>query len=168
MNMPLRDDYQTVPVLLIDPDAQSRGLVRDQLAYGSMIGRFRVFEVASAAEAMMCLTTNAAMFCDALARPGIIVTEIALPEHEEAGWTLLRQIRCDTQTSHLCTVCLTTRSDATSKFRGIQEADDYVVKPTDSQDFPRRLLLLVRSRQIPSKLQDGTTTITQTRIITSF
>ena len=58
--MPLHDDYQTVPVLLVDPDAQSRSLVRDQLAYGPMIGRFRVFEAASVAEALMCLATNAA------------------------------------------------------------------------------------------------------------
>jgi CheY-like chemotaxis protein len=151
--MPLRDDYLTVPVLLVDPDTQSRVLVRDQLSYGPMIGRFRVYEAASVAEALICLATNAAMFCDALARPGIMVTEIAFPEHEEAGWTLLQQIRRDPQTSHLCTVCLTYRADATAKLRGIQEADDYVVKPTDPHEFPMRLLLLVHSQRLPCRLQ---------------
>jgi CheY-like chemotaxis protein len=147
------DAHKTVPVLIVDPDPHDRGLVRNQLAYGPMIGRFRVYEASSMTEALDCLLTHSVMFFDALARPGIIVTEVSLPEHPEAGWTLLQQIREDPLTSHLGTVCLTSQSDSTSKLRGIQYADDYVVKPTDPQEFPSRLLLLVRSKQVPSSLQ---------------
>jgi CheY-like chemotaxis protein len=159
------ESYQTIPVLLVDPNPQDRKQVHDQLVYGPLIGQFRVYEAASAAEAMICLFTQSAMFCDALARPGIIVTEVALPEHQDAGWRLLQHIRSDPLTSHLSTVCLTSRSDITAKLRGIQEADDYVVKVTDPQEFPVRLLLLIQSQQRSSKLRISKITYREPRIV---
>jgi CheY-like chemotaxis protein len=145
-------DSVTIPVLIVDPDPADRSLTINQLSYGPLIGRFRVYDASNATEALSCLNRYSVMFCDA-ARPGILITEVKLPEHDEAGWDLIQTVQNNPQTRHICTVCLTHRADSTSKIRGVQQGSDYIIKPTNPQEFPYRLLLLAKSQLLPSSLQ---------------
>ena len=114
-------------ILVVDDDADVRGLVRELLDRAGMLVR----EAADGREALRILFD---------VRPDLIVLDVSMPELD--GWQTLERIRDMTDVP---VVMLTARDAELEKVRGLKAgADDYVTKPFARQEFLARIHALLR------------------------
>ena len=109
---------QGARILVVDDDADVRGLVRELLERAGASVR----EVADGREALRVLYD---------VRPEVIVLDVTMPQLD--GWQTLERIRDLTAVPVLM---LTARDTELEKVRGLKEgADDYVTKPFGRQEL---------------------------------
>ncbi|HEU6446247.1 MAG TPA: response regulator transcription factor [Gaiellaceae bacterium] len=114
-------------ILVVDDDADIRGLVRELLERRG----FAVLEAKNGRQALQQFYA---------ARPDLVVLDVAMPEMD--GWTTLERIR---ELSDVPVVMLTARSAELEKTRGLRAgADDYVTKPFGRQELLARVEALLR------------------------
>jgi DNA-binding response OmpR family regulator len=118
---------QGARILVVDDDADVRGLVRELLERAGASVR----EAADGREALRVLYD---------VRPEVIVLDVTMPELD--GWQTLERIRDLTAVPVLM---LTARDTEMEKVRGLKEgADDYVTKPFGRQELLARVEALLR------------------------
>jgi DNA-binding response OmpR family regulator len=118
---------QGARILVVDDDADVRGLVRELLERAGASVR----EAADGREALRILYD---------VRPEVIVLDVTMPELD--GWQTLERIRDLTAVPVLM---LTARDTELEKVRGLKEgADDYVTKPFGRQELLARVEALLR------------------------
>jgi DNA-binding response OmpR family regulator len=118
---------QGARILVVDDDADVRGLVRELLERAGASVR----EAADGREALRILYD---------VRPEVIVLDVTMPELD--GWQTLERIRDLTAAPVLM---LTARDTEMEKVRGLKEgADDYVTKPFGRQELLARVEALLR------------------------
>jgi DNA-binding response OmpR family regulator len=125
---------QGARILVVDDDADVRGLVRELLERAGATVR----EAVDGREALRVLYD---------VRPDVIVLDVAMPQLD--GWQTLERIRDLTEVPVLM---LTARDTEMEKVRGLQSgADDYVTKPFGRQELLARVgVLLRRAAQLPA------------------
>ncbi|MDQ3777851.1 MAG: response regulator transcription factor [Actinomycetota bacterium] len=114
-------------ILVVDDDADIRGLVRELLER-------RGFDVDEAGDGRAALQALYAL------RPDLVVLDVSMPGLD--GWTTLERIR---ELSDVPVVMLTARGAELEKARGLRAgADDYVTKPFGRQELLARVEALLR------------------------
>jgi signal transduction histidine kinase/DNA-binding response OmpR family regulator len=88
--------------------------------------------------------------------PDLIVSDIMMPKMD--GYEMTRQLRQDQRTSHIPIILLTAKSDKDSKLQGLGlGADDYLIKPFDSEELLARIKNLIETRKmLQEKFGSGT------------
>ncbi len=90
------------------------------------------FEIASASNGLEGLKA-AHEFC-----PDLIITDVVMPEMD--GWTFVRQLRADARFALVPVLFLTSKATSQDRISGFQiGADDYLGKPVNLPDLPRRV-----------------------------
>jgi DNA-binding response OmpR family regulator len=118
---------QGARILVVDDDADVRGLVRELLERAGAA----VTEAADGREALRLLYD---------VRPDVIVLDVTMPGLD--GWQTLERIRDLTEVPVLM---LTARDTELEKVRGLQAgADDYVTKPFGRQELLARVEVMLR------------------------
>ena len=114
-------------ILVVDDDADIRGLVRELLERSGALVR----EAGDGKEALRMLYD---------ARPELIILDISMPEMD--GWQTLERIR---EMTDVPVVMLTAREGELEAVRGLKAgADDYVRKPFGRQELLARIQALLR------------------------
>jgi len=133
-------------VLVVDDDADIRGLVRELLERAG----YEVLESSNGREGLRTLYSTS---------PDLVLLDVSMPELD--GWQTLERIR---DVSDVPVVMLTARAAELEKVRGLKAgADDYVTKPFGRQELLARVeahLRRVRDRdEQPGTYADGLVTI---------
>jgi DNA-binding response OmpR family regulator/two-component sensor histidine kinase len=89
--------------------------------------------------------------------PDLIVSDIMMPKMD--GYEMMRQLKLNDKTSHIPIILLTAKSDKDSKLQGLGlGADDYLIKPFDSEELLARIKNLIETRRfLQEKFGSGTT-----------
>src|ERR687888_1276132 len=126
-------------VLVIDDDADIRGLVAELLGRAGMT----VEQAADGRAGLRALHQ---------APPDVVVLDVSMPDLD--GWQTLERIR---DLSDVPVLMLTARGAELERVRGLQAgADDYVVKPFGRQELVARVqALLRRARTGGGERQEG-------------
>jgi len=87
--------------------------------------------------------------------PDVIITDVVMPEMD--GWTFVRQLRADPRFALVPVLFLTSKSSAEDRISGFQlGADDYLAKPLNLHELPRRVKkALAQRRQIEAQFATG-------------
>jgi signal transduction histidine kinase len=111
-------------ILLVDDNADMRDYVRSLIA-----GRFDV---------LMAENGKAALEMIKKQRPGLVVSDVMMPELDGMG--LVEAIRSDSETSDIPVILLSARAGEESRFEGVSAgADDYIVKPFTARELLARV-----------------------------
>lgn len=104
------------------------------------------FKVCSARDGVEGLRA-AREFC-----PDLIITDVVMPEMD--GWTFVRHLRADPRFSLVPVLFLTSKAGSQDRISGFQiGADDYLGKPVNLHELPRRVKkALAQRRQIERDL----------------
>jgi len=122
-------------VLVSDPDP-----MQQQRLVECLRPRYRIITAKNLAETVEMI---------ALYHPQIVLMEIDQPDGD--GIRLIKQIRDERSARSMIIACVTQRSGIKDKVAGFQAgADDYIVKPVNTQTFLWRVVLLSRLRQLSS------------------
>ena len=99
--------------------------------------RIKIIEAHEGDQALACVKEH---------RPDLVLSDVVMPGMD--GFELCRQLKNDDSLRHIPVVLLTARADETDKLQGLGcGADDYVVKPFNTQELLARLAGLIRSRK---------------------
>jgi DNA-binding response OmpR family regulator len=128
-------------VLVVDDDADIRGLVRELLERAG----HAVIEAGDGREALRRFYAE---------QPDLVILDVSMPDLD--GWGTLERIR---ELSDVPVVMVTARAGELDKVRGLRAgADDYVTKPFGRQELLARVeghLRRRRSRDEPALYDDG-------------
>ena len=91
--------------------------------------------------------------------PDLIVSDIMMPKMD--GYEMTKKLRQDGKTSHVPIILLTAKSDKDSKLEGLGlGADDYLIKPFDSDELLARIKNLIETRKmLQEKFGAGTSVL---------
>jgi len=79
--------------------------------------------------------------------PDLILSDIMMPKMD--GYEMTRQLKQNDKTSHIPIILLTAKSDKDSKLEGLGlGADDYLVKPFDTDELLARIKNLIETRRM--------------------
>ncbi len=119
-------------VLIVDDNTDVRAYIKD------IIGKdYNVWEAENGTE-------GARIAQDFI--PDIIISDVIMPNKD--GFTLCRELKLDVRTSHIPVILLTAKTESASKLSGLEMgADDYLVKPFDSQELCARIKNLLEQRR---------------------
>src|SRR6267143_897660 len=134
---PLSGQYEkgmnAARILVIDDDADIRGLVADLLERAGL----SVEQAEDGRSGLRALHKTP---------PDLVVLDVSMPDLD--GWQTLERIR---DLSEVPVLMLTARGDELERVRGLQAgADDYVVKPFGSQELVARVEALLRRAPAPA------------------
>jgi len=84
--------------------------------------------------------------------PDLIITDVVMPEMD--GWTFVRQLRSHPEFALVPVLFLTSKASSQDRIAGFQlGADDYLGKPVNLPELPRRVLkALAHRRQLEEEL----------------
>ncbi|MBV8879502.1 MAG: response regulator [Planctomycetaceae bacterium] len=87
--------------------------------------------------------------------PDLIVTDVVMPEMD--GWTFVRHLRADPRFALVPVLFLTSKGSSQDRISGFQlGADDYIAKPLNLHELPRRVMkALSQRRQLEADLAAG-------------
>jgi DNA-binding response OmpR family regulator len=133
-------------VLVIDDDADIRGLLRELLGRAG----YEVFDSSNGREGLRALYGST---------PDLVLLDVSMPEMD--GWQTLERIR---DVSEVPVIMLTARAAELEKVRGLKAgADDYVTKPFGRQELLARVEAHLRRSgervEQPGTYADGLVTI---------
>jgi DNA-binding response OmpR family regulator len=133
-------------VLVIDDDADIRGLLRELLGRAG----YEVVDSSNGREGLRALYGSA---------PDLVLLDVSMPEMD--GWQTLERIR---DVSEVPVIMLTARTAELEKVRGLKAgADDYVTKPFGRQELLARVEAHLRRSgdrvEQPGTYADGLVTI---------
>ncbi|MDX1663849.1 MAG: response regulator [Candidatus Promineifilaceae bacterium] len=78
--------------------------------------------------------------------PDLIILDIMLPDMD--GYTICRELRTTTRTSHIPIIFLTQKDERSDKIAGLElGADDYITKPFDIEELKLRVRSAIRTHQ---------------------
>jgi DNA-binding response OmpR family regulator len=133
-------------VLVVDDDADIRGLLRELLSRAG----YEVVDSSNGREGLRALYASA---------PDLVLLDVSMPEMD--GWQTLERIR---DVSDVPVIMLTARTAELEKVRGLKAgADDYVTKPFGRQELLARVEAHLRRSgervEQPGTYADGLITI---------
>ena len=124
-------DDKTYNVLLVEDDSCLLNLLNDIFT-----PFYQTFMASNAEEALEILSAN---------QPDIIISDIQMPGM--SGLELCKKIKSDIDTCHIPIVLLTARTGLEHKLEGLNTgADDYIVKPFDTNILLARCRNLINNR----------------------
>jgi CheY-like chemotaxis protein len=78
-------------------------------------------------------------------KPDLIITDVMMPEMD--GWTFVRRLRSNPEFALVPVLFLTSKAGVEDRIAGFQlGADDYVAKPVNLMDLPRRVMRSMAQR----------------------
>jgi PleD family two-component response regulator len=87
--------------------------------------------------------------------PHLIVLDIMLPDMD--GYTVCKQLRTTTRTSHIPIIFLTQRDERSDKIAGLElGADDYITKPFDIEELKLRVVNAIARQERESQTDPRT------------
>jgi signal transduction histidine kinase/DNA-binding response OmpR family regulator/Tfp pilus assembly protein PilF len=129
-------DTEETLVLIVEDHDELRRYIRDNLAH-----QYRVLEAENGRVGMEKAETHI---------PDLVITDVMMPEMD--GFTLCRLLKQNEKTDHLPVILLTAKATVEDKLEGLEYgADDYLLKPFNSDELQMRVKNLIRSRK---KLRD--------------
>ena len=128
---------ETPLLLLIDDHADMRAYLRSSLAPD-----YQIVEAADGEEGL----DSARQFV-----PDLIITDVTMPVMD--GYAFCRALRADTALNHIPIIMLTAQASTESEITGLETgADDYLVKPFNSQALQARVKNLIeRQRRLRAR-----------------
>ncbi|HLY74922.1 MAG TPA: response regulator [Planctomycetota bacterium] len=87
--------------------------------------------------------------------PDLVITDVVMPEMD--GWTFVRQLRADPRFALVPVLFLTSQGSSQDRISGFRlGADDYISKPLNLHELPRRVMkALAQRRQLEADLLIG-------------
>jgi CheY-like chemotaxis protein len=85
--------------------------------------------------------------------PDLIITDVVMPEMD--GWTFVRRLRSNPEFALVPVLFLTSKAGMEDRIAGFQlGADDYVAKPVNLMDLPRRVMrAMAQKHQLEDELE---------------
>lgn len=132
-NQRMAKDYSDATVLIVEDNPDIRGYLVKLLQ-----PLFQVLEAGNGVEAYELSTTKT---------PDLIISDVMMPEKD--GIALTKDLKRDVRTSHIPVILLTARTSFIYKKVGLETgADDYVTKPFSEALLIRRVVNLLKNRQL--------------------
>jgi len=124
-------DSETI-VLVVEDNSDMRSYIRETLHPA-----YKVVEAFDGVEGVECAREII---------PDLIISDLMMPKKD--GYQLCNEIKQDEATSHIPVILLTAKAERKDKLAGLQlGADDYLIKPFDSQELQIRVKNLIEIRR---------------------
>jgi two-component system phosphate regulon response regulator PhoB len=119
----------TPKLLLVEDEAP----VREMLKFALADEDFEILEAADAGEGFTLMQGE---------RPDLILLDWMLPGM--SGVEFARRVKKDAANRDIPIIMLTARAEEDDKVKGLQEADDYIIKPFSTRELKARILAVLR------------------------
>lgn len=128
-------------ILLVEDNKDFRDFIREQLT-----NNYTILEATNGVEGFTIASDRI---------PDLIISDVMMPKMN--GYELCRKLKTDQLTSHIPFILLTARAGERDKFTGLKiGADDYLIKPFNSQELLLRVGNLIESRRrLREKYSEG-------------
>jgi len=135
-------------------------VVEDDFDISNML---RIYFTGQGFEVSVAPRGNDALAMTRQSLPHLIVLDIMLPDMD--GYTVCKQLRTTTRTSHIPIIFLTQKDERSDKIAGLElGADDYITKPFDIEELKLRVTNAI-SRQERESQTDPRTGLPSGRLI---
>jgi len=126
------DNGKEETILIVEDNSEVRNYIKDNLD-----GEYNILEAIDGEDGW-----NKTI--DKL--PDIIVSDVMMPKMD--GFVLLEMLKTDERTSHIPVILLTAKAASQDKIEGYKTgADDYIMKPFDSDELKVRIKNLIQQRK---------------------
>jgi signal transduction histidine kinase/ligand-binding sensor domain-containing protein/DNA-binding response OmpR family regulator len=126
-----QNDGKTL-ILLVEDNTDLRTYIKDKFTNG-----YRILEATNGIEGFSIASEII---------PDLIISDVMMPKMN--GYEFCRKVKNDQRTSHIPVILLTAKAEERDKFTGLKTgADDYLIKPFNSEELLLRVENLCESRR---------------------